>query len=81
MSAQVAFVDEQAVEIPAIPIILEITACAILLPAQFPLGGGWAAVGCSLLPRTRARTWSMLAGWAAAGGARFHAARGRKTEW
>jgi len=56
----ISFVDEQAVEIPTIPIILEITACAILLPAQFPLGGWWAVVGCSLLSRARARarTWS-----------------------
>ena len=51
---------KQAVEFPAVPIILEITACAILLPAQFLLGCGWAAAGCSLLPRARARarTWS-----------------------
>ena len=74
---------KQAVENPAVPIILETTACVILLPAQFLLGGGWAAAGCSLLPRARARARGarkMLAGWAAAGGARFHAARGRTPE-
>ena len=79
-----AFVDEQAVEFPAIPIILEIIARAIPLSAQFPLGGGWSAAGCSLLPHARARARgarNMLAGWAAAGGARLHAARGRTTEW
>ena len=66
--------------IPANSIILEITACAIPLPAQFPLDGGWAAAGCSLLPRARSRTpapgaRNMLAGWAA------QMARGFMPEW
>ena len=39
-SAQVAVVDEQAVEIQADPITLEPTAYEIPLPAHFPLGLG-----------------------------------------
>ena len=64
-SVQVAVIDEQAVKIPANPIIKEITACAIPLPAQFPLGGGWAAAGCSLLlcARSRARARGARTCW------------------
>ena len=82
-SPQVAVVDEQAVKIPANPIIIEITACAILHMAASGTVSTWRRVGGGgLLPGpsavralARACTWSenMLAGWAAADGARFHA--------